>query len=92
MRKELWVAVGWGALLGGLTFAIEPISSPAGNSISQAASAVLMALIFLGLVGGAVISGNAHAFHLWLCALVNALVHFGLSLLLISLILRFRNQ
>jgi hypothetical protein len=90
MRRRISVAVGWGALMGGITFAVEPISSPAANPVIEAISAILMGLIFLGLIGGAVLSGNIHAYHLWPCALVNAFVHFCVSWALISLILRSR--
>jgi hypothetical protein len=82
MRSKSWIAVGWGALMGGITFALPNISS----------SDTLTILILPGLVAGGAISGNVHAYHLWFSALVNALLHFSLSWILISLFLRFRGQ
>jgi tetratricopeptide (TPR) repeat protein len=49
-----------------------------------------MILILPGLIGAGAISGNMHAFDLAPGALINALLNFGLSWLLLGLVGRFR--
>jgi hypothetical protein len=40
---------------------------------------VLAAFLFPGMLGAAALSGNAHAWHLWVAALVNGIIYFGLA-------------
>jgi hypothetical protein len=92
LRKQLRfrIAIGWGLLIGSLTFAVGSISSISENPILGIAPRLLMILLLPGLIGGGVISGNMHAFDLALGALINALFNFGLSWLLLALVGRFR--
>jgi hypothetical protein len=39
----------------------------------------LVTLLFPGMLGSALISGNAHAWHLWVAALVNGITYFGIG-------------
>jgi len=52
-RRQLSVAVAWGALMGVLTFAVGPISSISSNVAIGAIQKGLMILIIPGLIGGA---------------------------------------
>jgi hypothetical protein len=92
MKSRRYVAIAWGALIGSMTFMVGDISWPSPNPIVEAIKAVLMVLMIPGLIGGAAISGNIHAFSLGAGALVNALFHFGLSWLLFPLVMRFKRS
>jgi tetratricopeptide (TPR) repeat protein len=92
VKPRLFLAMAWGALVGSLTFAAGPLSVPSYNPIIEVGKVFLMALLLPGLVGGAAISGNVHAFYLGPSALVNALFHFGLSWLLFALGTRFKRR
>ena len=37
-----------------------------------------MCLLIPGLIGSMTVSGNVHAFHLWVAAVINGLFYFGL--------------
>ena len=87
---RFFVAVAWGALIGGMTFAAGPIGLLSANSIISAVQWVLLILILPGIVGGAVIGGSAHTISLGVGAVVNALLHFGVSWLLFPLLLRLK--
>jgi tetratricopeptide (TPR) repeat protein len=87
---RLRIAIGWGLLIGSLTFAVGPISSISENPILGIAQRLLMILLLPGLIGAGAISGNMHAFDLAPGALINALFNFGLSWLLLALVGRFR--
>jgi len=52
-RRQLSVAVAWGALMGVLTFAVGPISSISSKVAIGAIQKGLMILIIPGLIGGA---------------------------------------
>jgi hypothetical protein len=51
-----------------------------------------MALIFPGLIGAAAISGNVHAFHLWVAAGMNGLIYFGLAWLFYRVVATLRKN
>jgi hypothetical protein len=79
MTKRFIGAALWGGLVGILTLAIE-------NLVGRAISIPLMILIFPGLIGSMVITGNVHAFPIALAALLNTLIHTGLCWGLLTLI------
>lgn len=76
--------------MGGLTFAVGPLSMRSPNPIINAAQTILEMLIVPGLIGGAAISGNVHAFYLGAGAVVNGLFHFGIGWLLFPLLARLK--
>jgi hypothetical protein len=78
-KARFLFSLGWGLLIGGITFFVGPVAMPSYNPIIQVAKAGLMILLLPGLIGGSAFSGNIHAFYLGPGALVNALVHFGIS-------------
>lgn len=91
-RLPLVFAIAWGALLGGLTFAIGPISWGSQNPSIDAMRVILMVLLLPGLIGGMAFAGNVHAFSLLPGAIINGLFHFGLCWLLIRMRARFKRR
>ncbi len=85
-------AIAWGALLGGLTFAVGPISWGSQNPLIDAMRVVLMVLLLPGLIGGMAFAGNVHAFSLLPGAIINGLFHFGLCWFLIRVRARFKRR
>src|ERR1700730_14657358 len=77
--QEVLVALVLACLLSGITLAVEKVSSISENPIIGTVQRAFMALIFPGLIGPAAISGNVHAFHLWIAAGMNGLIYFGLA-------------
>jgi len=78
-KARFLLSIIWGLLIGSITFLVGPVAMPSYNPIIEVAKIVLMILMLPGLIGGSAFSGNIHAFYLGLGALVNALVHFGIS-------------
>jgi len=74
--------------LGALTFAVELISWTSDNPIVAAIQFVAMIFIFPGLVGAGAFAENVHAFSLVPAAIINCIVNFGLSWIVLSLFLR----
>jgi hypothetical protein len=58
--------------------ALEQLSDVSENSIIGVARPVLFALLFPGILGSMAMSGNVHAFRLWIAAGINGLIYFGL--------------
>jgi hypothetical protein len=89
-RKKvlLSLCLTWGILLGALTFAVELISWTSDNPIVAAIQFVAMIFIFPGLVGAGAFAENVHAFSLVPAAIINCIVNFGLSWIVLSLFLR----
>jgi hypothetical protein len=88
MYKRVLIAAFWGISIGGMTFAVAPLSMRSENSLVAVLQAVLMVLIMPGLLGAAALARNAHAFGLASAATINALLQFGLCFLLIVVIKR----
>src|SRR5215472_12374759 len=89
-QNRFRIAVGWGLLIGSLTFVVGPISTISDNVILGAAQKTLMILLLPGLIGAGAIGGNMHAFSLAPGALINALINFCLCWLLVALVDQFR--
>ncbi len=67
------------------SLAIEQLSSISANPIVGFVQNLVMCLIVPGLVGSMAVSGNVHAFHLWIVAAINGLLYFVLAKLIVSL-------
>lgn len=91
-QLQLFIAVFWGALLGGLTFSVGTISTISANPIIGAVQILLMTLIVPGLIGSMAFVGNAHAFSLLPGAVINGLLHFVACWLLIGIRARFKSR
>jgi hypothetical protein len=92
-RYKLPVALLFAVIVFTLTLAIEHLGPSSENPIIEAAQIVGMVLIIPGLIGSVAFSGNVHAFPLWLAAVLNALLYFGIGWFAIYLVERFvRNR
>jgi hypothetical protein len=68
-----------GGIMASLTLSIEGLGAPSEIPMIGDPRPVLVTLLFPGMLGSMAVSGNAHAWHLWVAALVNGLVYFGLG-------------
>jgi hypothetical protein len=87
-RKEgrYLVAVAWGVLMGGLTFAAGPLAWLSANPVIAAGQSMMTMLLFPGLLCAAVVGSLIPA------AAINALLQFGISWLLLTLFSWFRRK
>jgi hypothetical protein len=94
-------AIGYGTglaiLLGAgfavLTLNLEKLSALSRIPLLGDARPVLFALLFPGILGSMAFSGNAHAWHLWVSALINGLIYFVLAWIVFRLLARmFRKK
>ena len=85
-------ALGLGGLLAGLTFAIEKLARISDNPVIGAAQKILFILIFPGIIGAIGMSGNVHAWHLWVAAAINGLIYFGIGWLSYVLVAKYRRR
>jgi hypothetical protein len=87
-HRELrfFVAVTWGMLMGGLTFAAGPISALSVNSLIASIQWALTALLTPGLVCAAIVGSLGPA------AAINALFHFCVGWLLLALVARLKRK
>ena len=83
-------ASGLGLLLAGLTFAIEKLARISHNPVTGAAQKTLFILIVPGIIGAMGIEANIHAWHLWVAAAINGLIHFGIGWFLYGLVAKYR--
>lgn len=76
LNPKLLSAIVLGGLLGGLTLAIPKLGSLAENAVVAAVQRGLVALLLPGLIGAAGVSGNVHAWPLWIAAGINMVIYF----------------
>ncbi len=82
-----------GAGFAGLTLTLGKLSTLSRIPFLGDARPVLFALLFPGIIGGMALSGNAHAWHLWVSALINGLIYFVLAWIVFRLLGRiFRGK
>jgi hypothetical protein len=79
MRVRIYIGAAAGALMGGLTGAVETISTVSRNPLIGVLQETAMALIIPGLLGSAILSGNVHAFSLAFAVVINTLLYFGVG-------------
>jgi hypothetical protein len=91
-KVALYLCLTWGILFGALTFAVGPISSISDNPIVGAVQTAAMVLMVPGLIGAGAFAGNVHAFSLVPAAIINGIVNFGLSWIVLSLFLWIRRR
>jgi hypothetical protein len=68
-----------GAIMASLTLSIEGLGAPSKILIIGDPRPTLVTLLFPGILGSTAVSGNAHAWHLWVAALINGMIYFGLG-------------
>ena len=67
-----------GAIMAGLTLSILGLGYPSEIPLMGDPRPALVTFLFPGMLGAAFISSNAHAWPLWLAALVNGAIYFAL--------------
>jgi hypothetical protein len=78
-KYGLLVAMATGGLFVGLTLSIQRLSVSSENPIIGAVQSSIFALIMPGILGSMCVSGNAHAWYLWIAAAINGLIYLGLG-------------
>lgn len=73
------LAVVVGGMMACLTLSILGLGYPSEIPFIGDPRPVLVTFLFPGMLGAAALSGNAHAWHLWVAALVNGIIYFGLG-------------
>jgi hypothetical protein len=93
-RRNLIIAATFGIIPAAMTLALEYIAHPSSNPIVFAIQGASIALLFPGMLGSMAVSGNVHAFHLWVGAVINFILYFLLCWAIAALVgrlhLRFR--
>ncbi|HUD23016.1 MAG TPA: hypothetical protein VMQ60_09255 [Acidobacteriaceae bacterium] len=72
------IAFAVGGLLAAASLTVQQLSSISDNAVLGITQEAVMCLLIPGLIGSMVVSGNVHAFHLWVAAVINGLFYFGL--------------
>jgi hypothetical protein len=90
-RRTAIAAVLSGASATG-TVCFATLSFLSGNSIIAGLQAAVTYLLFPGVIVAIAVSGNAHGFSLWVAALINAAVYFGLGWFGYGLLVRHESK
>jgi hypothetical protein len=61
------------------TLCFRTLASLSGNAFIATLQMTACSLLFPGLIGAVAMSGNVHAFSLWVAAPMNALIYFGVG-------------
>ena len=84
LNPKALCALALGGLLGSLTLAVPRLSSISDNPVIGTAQRSLFALLVPGIIGAGAVSGNVHAWQLWIAAGINVLVYFVTGWLLVG--------
>lgn len=76
LNPQVLSAIVLGGVLGGLTLAVPKLSSISENPVVGTAQRALFALLVPGIIGAGAVSGNVHAWPLWIAAGINMLIYF----------------
>jgi len=87
--SRMLFSLGAGGAFGSLTLAVEKLSAISENLIVGTTQRILFALLYPGIFGSMALSGNVHAWHLWIAAGINGFIYFGLAWLAVRLISGF---
>ena len=75
-KKNFMIGAVFGLIAAVLTLEIGSISVISDKLIAGALQTFLLDCLVPGLIAAMTLSGNAHAFHLWLAALANFILYF----------------
>jgi ABC-type uncharacterized transport system fused permease/ATPase subunit len=75
-RKKLLIAALLACIPAALTLELESMPVLSSNVFAGAIEQYGVTLLFPGMLGAMAISGNAHAFHLWVAAIWNFVFYF----------------
>jgi hypothetical protein len=79
-------------LLSAATVAIGRFAVLSDNPAIDAAQKTVMVLLLPGLIGVMAVAGNIHAYDLWLAAVINGVIYFGLCWLACTLLARLSGK
>jgi hypothetical protein len=79
LNPKVLSAVALGGLFGALTLALPKLSSISENPVVGTAQRGFFALLVPGIIGAGAVSGNVHAWPLWIAAGINTLIYFGIG-------------
>ena len=65
-----------GGIFGCLTLAVPKLSSISENPVVGGVQKGLFSLLVPGIIGAGAVSGNVHAWPLWMAAAINMLIYF----------------
>ena len=68
-----------GVMMACLTLSVLVLGYPSEIPLMGDPRPILVAFIYPGMLGAALLNGNPHAGHLWVAALVNGVIYFGLG-------------
>jgi hypothetical protein len=89
LNPKVLSAIVLGGLFGSLTLAVSKLSSISENPILGTAQRGLFALLVPGIIGAGALSGNVHAWSLWIAAGINMLIYFAAGWLACWAVMRF---
>ena len=69
-------AIVLGGFFGSLTLAVPTLSSISENPVVGTAQRGVFSLLVPGIIGAGAVSGNVHAWPLWIAAGINMLIYF----------------
>ena len=78
-KRGVLLALLFGGIMASLTLSVEGLGTPSEVPFFRDPRPLLVTLLFPGMLGSMAVSGNAHAWHLWVAALVNGFIYFGLG-------------
>ena len=85
-NKNLIIATALAIVPAVLTLVLEQIGGPSSNPIANSIQAAAIGFLIPGMIGSMAVSGNVHAFHLWVAALFNFVIYFLVCWAIVSLI------
>lgn len=88
LNPKLLSAILLGGLLGAMTLALPQLSSISENPVVGTAQRVVFTLLVPGIIGAGAVSGNVHAWPLWIAAGINVLIYFVTGWLACWVVLR----
>ena len=85
-NRNLIIAAALGIVPAVLTLMMEHISDPSSNPIAFAIQGVVVVLLFPGMLASMAVSGNVHAYHLWVASIANFVIYFLVCWAVVALI------
>jgi hypothetical protein len=74
------------------TLCFPSLAILSGNAFVAALQMTAASLLFPGLIGAVVVSGNVHVYSFWVAAPINAFIYFGLGWIGYDLVHQFKTK
>ena len=79
VTNKMLIPVVLGCLQAGLTLGVQKLSVISENPVLGKMQEFLMTLLMPGMFGAMALANNVHAWHLWVAAVINGLLYFGVA-------------